>query len=437
MDWEKFASIKPCNAYSIFCGVLDYRGTILKEIQSGDMHGFKNWEVHVNPDHISSEKIIKGFNRFYYESFVNSIFQDYKTPAKKQYHADFAEQTVRLSNKIDTTFPVTIKQGDSNLVFNIKFEYLDLFFFPHEIVFYCFKCDLRGFSFDEITLINSYLRNSGVTEETKFLYNQLSFLEPNRHKPNTNSLSFGNKLKVFSIIEYDEEISKEDENMLLYDLGICAKVGSAAGVNPFFQPSEEYLRELIEENRISVFNNWSALTLFDTFTGLFKKGALNNFVWENGYFNLLYIQSLFVKYYLFKINKIFYSKPKKHRELEDEFFEFNNYYNPSHISYNFLPSLIFKKIRYSLDIDSELKLLKEGIERAIQRTKVKNEKKTNFLLTVIAALAVFAVVWDVSDYINKLFSGTTTSYNIISGSLTAIVVIFLSIFFIRKYRKES
>ncbi len=438
MDWEKFASTKPCNAYSIFCGVLEYRESILEEVKSGDTFGFDGWKMHVNPDKIDSEKIIKGFNRFYYESFVNSIFPDIEKADAQHFNSDFARKTVRLSKKIDETVPVTINQGKSEHVFNIKFEYMDLFFFPREIVFYCFKCDLAGFSYNEITLINNYFRNSGVTEDTKFLYDLLSFIKPpDNTQSNRNSLSFGNKLKVFSLVELDADITKEEENMLLYDLGVCAPIGSAAGVNSIFEPSEEYYLELIEKNRISVFKNWSALTLLDTFTGLFQKGTLNNFVWENGYFNLLYLQSLYVKHYLFKINKIFYSKDANHQKLEDEFFEFNKYYNPSHISYNFLPSLIFERIRYSLAIQSELNLLKEGIERANQKTKEKSDKKINFILQVIAALAVFSVVWDVSEWINKFFSGDTTSYNIISGSLTIVVLIILGIFFFRNFRKKS
>ncbi len=433
MDWKDFATKKPLNAYSIFCGVLEYHESILKKIKSGERYGFDDWEIHVNPDNIDSEKIIKGFNRFYYESFVKTIFPD---SDKQNFNSDFAKKTFRLSRKIDKIVPLTIRQGKSEHVFNVKFEYLDLFFFPREIAFYCFKCDLSEFSYDEITLINSYLRNAGVTEDTEFLYDFLSFLEPSDDtSSNTNSLSFGNKLKVFLLVEHEEDMTGEEESMLLYDLGVCAPIGSASGTHSYFQPSEEYYRELITENRISVFNNWSALSLFDTFTGLFRKGALNNFVWENGYFNLLYLQSLYVKHYLFKINKIFHSKDAGHQELEDEFFEFNKYYNPSHISYNFLPSLIFNKIRDSLAISDELKQLTKGIKRASQKSKEKSDRVINKILTIIGILAVFSVIWDISEWINKLFSGSTASYNIMSGSLTLVVLFIFGIFFIRNYRK--
>ncbi len=438
MDWKHFASTKPLSAYSIFCGVLEYPESILEELKSGKKFSFENWRIHVNPGDLPSEDIIRGFNNYYYESFVSTVFHDIFSSPKKLNNSGFAEKTARLSLDINSKHTIRVGTKESSPVFEIKFEYLDLFFFPHGIVFYCFKCDLSNFSFDEITLINNYFRNSGVTDDLEFLYKKLSFLEPPVNtRLDANSLSFGNKLKVFSLVELETDISIEDENMLLYDLGACVPIGSASGVNPFFQPSGKYFKELIEKSKISVFNNWSALALFDSFTGLFRKGALNNFNWENGYFNLLYLQSLYVKTYLFKVNRLFYAKGADHQQLEDELYEFNKYFNPSHISYNFLPSIIFKKIRYSLAIDNELNLLKEGIERANRKSKEKRDKTINNILRVITLLAVFSVIWDVSEWLNKIFSGGTTSYNIISGSLTVIVLLIFGIFFLKNYRKNS
>lgn len=438
MDWKSFALTKPYSAYSIFCGVLEYPENILDEFKSGNKHGFEDWKIHVNLKGKTSEDIIKGFKSFYYESFVDSIFPDIDNHDNQHSNLDFTKKTIRLSRKIDQEQKITIRQGEAVKDFKIKFEYLDLFFFPGEIVFYCFKCDLTGFTFDEITLINSHLRDSGVTEDTLFLYEHLSFLNtPKDNKSNTNFLSFGNKLKVFLIVELDENLTEEEQvNMLLYDLGTCNRIGSAKGVYPDYKPSKEYYQELIEKNRISVYNNWTALSLFDTFTGLFQKGALNYFNWENGYFNLLYLHSLYVKNYLFKINRTFFNKGIDQQRLEDQFFEFNKYYNPSHISYNFLPPIIFKKIRYSLAINDELALLKERIERATLKYKEKRDKMINDMLKVIALLAVFSVIWDVSEWVNKLFSGSTFSYNLLSGSLTAIVLLTIGVFLIRNYKKR-
>jgi hypothetical protein len=433
-EWKDFASSIPEQACSIYCGVLEYEDQILEDIQSGEEHEFLEWEPHVNPDNTDPDTILKDFNRFYYESFVNCIFPDKEQSDHPLYNEDYALKTVRLSRRIDQSMPVTIPRRG---VFNIKFEHLDLYFFPHNIVFYCFKCDLKGFSLDEITLINSSLRNSGHTEELDFLYKPLAFLSPRKTGHHVDhKLSFGNKLKVFSLIEHNLELDKKEENMLLYDLGVCAPIGSADGSKPFFQPSDEYLKKLIAQNKISVFDNWSALALFDTFTGLFRKGALDNFSWENGYFNLLYIQSLFVKNYLFKTNKAFYAEEKHHQVMEDEFFKFNKYYNPSHISYNFLPAIIYNAIRRSLAVDDELKVLREGIERWNKKGKEKRDKMINDVLTMIALLAVFSVIWDLSEWLNKLFSGSTTSYMIMSGLLTFVVLAVLIAFLFKNRRRK-
>lgn len=429
-DWNKIATSKPVQAYSIFCGVLEYDESILDEIRKGKSYGFKKWEPHVNPGNIDPEEILRNFNRYYYSNFVNCIFPQHASQQKDQPENEYAEKTVRLSLAVNQSVQVKIPRKGEPVNFEIKFEYLDLYFFPHNIVFYCFKCDLSDFSLDDITLINNFMRNMGQGWP-EILDKNLGFLYKSDESDNNNKVSFGNKLKVFSMVEIDEDLSREEEDMLLYDLGICAPIGSASGLNPFFQPSEQYYNELIAENKINVFDNWSALALFDTFTGLFRKGVLDNFMWENGYFNLLYLQSLYVKNYLFKTNRAFFSEGSNQQKIEDELFTFNKYYNVSHISYNFLPALMYRYIRNSLAIEDELSNLKEGIERWNQKAKEKRDKMINDVLTIIALLAVFSLIWDLSDWLSKLINGETDFYMITSSTLTTIVTLVLVIFLIR------
>jgi len=438
MDWNHLALKKPLFAYSIFCGVLEYPDKILDNIKLGNTYGYEDWEIHMNPDTIPSKVIIDKFNDYYYESFVNTVFLDFKKSSKENVNSYFADKTARLSLKINKEHTIKIIKRGVEKLFSIYFEYLDLFFFPDGVVFYCFKCDLSKFSFDEITLINSYIRrNSGSNGDgMEFIYDKLSFLTIKRDFK-SNSLSFGNKLKIFLIIEHNEELEKKHTDMLLYDLGACVPIGTSSGIDPYNQPSNEYFDEVIENNKISVYNNWSALALFDTFTGLFQKEGLKNFNWENGYFNLLYLQSLYVKNHLFKVNKLFYDKGANHQKLEDELFEFNKYYNPSFISYNFLPTIIYRKIRFSLGINDELEKLKEGVERANLKNKEKRDKAINNVLTVIALLTVFTVVWDLSDWIKSVFMISATFYNILTVSLTSIFLLLIFIFYYRNYRKRS
>ena len=153
IDWKQLALTKPVNAYTIFCGELDYSKSILKYLEADEKYGFEDWKIHVELGNskLSSDEIIKGFDKFYYQSFVNTVFPNHDVLAKQNIDEVFAKETKRLSKEINKKVAITIRGN----IYNIQFEYLDLFFFPHEIAFYCFKCDLSGFSMDEITLINS------------------------------------------------------------------------------------------------------------------------------------------------------------------------------------------------------------------------------------------------------------------------------------------
>jgi hypothetical protein len=134
---------------------------------------------------------------------------------------------------------------------------------------------------------------------------------------------------------------------------------------------------------------------------------------------------------------MFYNSNSKHQQLEDEFYQFNKYYNPSNISYNFLPPIIYEKIRYALGIPEELSQLKKGIERASRKHKEKQDKMINDILTAIALLAVFSAIWDISEWVHKLLTGATTNYIQLSVSVTVIILAVFIVFLIKNYRRRT
>lgn len=435
MHFSEIAQTKPTSAYTIFCGVKEYDESILDTIENNS-YDFKKWEIHDNPFNEPSEQVIRNFNNFYYESFINSIFPDFKNSDKRYFDSDRASKTKRFTKRIDKNFTI---ERSKNEKYSVRIEYLDLFIFPENIAIYSFKCILTDHTFDQITFLNNYIRNQGLTGTLQFLADELRVLDSERPEDDLQTLgiSFGNKLKTYSIIEHDLELPKENEFQLLYDLATCSPIGSGSGENKFFQPSEDYIASLKENNRISIFDNWTALGLFDTFTALFQSGALNKFVWENAYFNLIFLHSIYVKHYLFRINKKFFLEGSNKRKLEDDFYNFDKYFNIKQISFNFLPQIIYNKVRKGFEIDDELEQLKSSIERANSKEKGARDKKINDVLTVIALLTVFSIIWDVSEWINKLFFGDDKSYNILSGSLTGAVLIILVLFLFKNYKKKK
>jgi hypothetical protein len=428
------ATLTAGKALTIFCGVCEYDEESLKLLKQAGEHGFSSWNFHVNPQDQSKENILRLFSEYYYESFISSIFPNFKNSDKTYYNPDFAEHTHRLSKKIGKSENVAITTRDGNVEKDIFIEYLDIFLFPGNIAIYCFKCDFSGMLYNEITLLINHIRNKAASGFS-FIKDHAKWLIANGPGVD-NTLVFGNKLKSFTLVEQGQQLGEEDEKNLLFDLATCSPVGSAAGFLPFFQPTTVYKEQLWSENTVNVFENWRGMCLFDSFTGLFRKDVMNNFIWENAYFNLIFLHSIYLKNYLFRINKKFYLEGSDKQKLEDEFYDFDQYFNFKQVSFNFLPQIIYEKIRFGFDIEDELQQLQTSIERANNVEKSRRDKKINNVLAIIAFLTVFSVIWDGSEWINKLFFNSSRTYNLISGVLTVLVLLLITLFLVRNYKKK-
>jgi hypothetical protein len=431
---QSLSLLPASKAITIFCGVCGYDEQSFRLLKQAGKHRFSAWSFHVNPRDLSDENILRLFGDYYYESFISSIFPNFKRTDKNYFNPDFAEHTHRLSKLMDLNEHISIASKSGNIEKDIHIDYMDIYLFPGNIAIYCFKCDFSGMTYNDITLLINYIRNNAASGFS-FIREQVRWLTSGG--PETeNTLVFGNKLKSFTLIEMEHPLGDDDEKNLLYDLATCSPIGSASGQSPFFQPTRDYLDLLWSENTINVFDNWKGMCLFDSFTGLFRKDVLNNFIWENAYFNLIFLHSIYIKNYLFRINRKFYLEDSDKQKLEDEFYEFDQYFNFKQISFNFLPQIIYDKIRFGLDIEDELQQLQTSIERTNNLEKNRRDKKINNVLAIIAFLTVFSVIWDGSEWINKMFFNSTRTYNIISGVLTVAVLLLISMFFMTNFRKK-
>jgi len=422
---------KPSMAISIFCGVAKTNDNLIDQI--GGLNYILPWQTHIFADNSpnlsydestwdKSINTVKELSEFYYPSFINCLIpsEENTDPYVKQ----IKSYTIPLKKLF------IIKQK------SITIDYLDLFFFPENHLVYCFKCDLTHFSLNEIVEINNELRELKI--------NKLDFLADILQRiciP--ESYIMGNKLKLFMVLEhtikFDESYGADN---ILYELGTCSPIGTSIGIGPAsrLMPSQPFFQQTILQNKISVFENWSALCLFDTFT-LLHRGEVYRFNWEFRYFRFLYIHSIFIKSYLGEINKEFYLNTKN-RNLANVFFDFNKHFNLKQISYNFLPQLIYEKIRHGLNVELELNDISTLIEqdyfkkqekRQIQESE--NEKRTNRALFIVAILTVFSAVWDGSELFEaalKIERGIFFS----SFSLLALVLVYLGIYYFLKKKKQ-
>ncbi len=427
---KKIADSLCASAFTIFCGVCGYDDNSAKTLENTGRHGFSQWKFHVNPDGQPDEKILNVIGDFYYESLVSSIFPGYTKTGQSLYNSHFAGQTRRYGNTSGWKEKIGIRKGENLTIKVVPVEYLDLFLFPGAIAIYAFKCNFEGCTYDEITFLVNYIRNK-APQEFDFIRDLPGLLSQNGNSVNA-PLLFGNKLKSFTLVEQGEAMDEAGERNLLYDLATCSPVGSASGEVPYFQPTQAYFNELWEHHTVNVFDNWKAMCLFDSFTGLFRKEALSRYVWENAYFNLIFLHSVYVKHYLFSINRRFFLEDTGKQQMEDEFYEFDNYFNFRKISYNFLPQIIYEKIRHGFDIEEEMEQMQSGIGRANAAENAIQDRRINKVLTIIAFLTVFSVILDASDLVAKIIFESDLAYQVISGTLGITVLALISFLLFRK-----
>ena len=196
-------------------------------------------------------------------------------------------------------------------------------------------------------------------------------------------------------------------------------------------------------DKIDVFQNYAMLPLFDSFTTVGynllngnegqQKGKYNTHA--NMYFRI-YLYNLFLKYNLFRYNSKINADSVKTR---DEFEGFLNTYNISHISYNFLPNLIYHGLRKSLQIDNELKQFQDSINRISQAIQEKQQKRTNLLLGAVSVLASISSVEPVFGFMentrDSLKWGKFEFYFLVSTLLILLVIPLIAYLFPDKKRK--
>lgn len=193
----------------------------------------------------------------------------------------------------------------------------------------------------------------------------------------------GSKFKLYTVYELDDL----PDNYLLFDLGTCSKLGSSKGINSTAVPHESYYNRIMKKNKISVFQNWEALCLFDSFTCMGNGKILENAYssWDETYFKI-YLYRLFFKYNLYKYNSEIFEDKHSATKVRDQFVDFLNRYEISHISFNFLPNEIYSKIGKALELDVELEKFKTRINNLSNKIQEDRESKTNILLQIVTVL---------------------------------------------------
>lgn len=341
---------------------------------------------------------------YYYPEFVDFCYAD--SPQ---------EGCVEYRKTIDRSITVELKGSKMN--FHV--DLLHLYVFPSEVAIFSVHIKAEHESMNNFTNLLFNLRSpnryddKGLKEWRNLIIgpmmecrNCLSYSQSDKL---TSLVENGNKLRIFQIIDTDDNYFKtlEDTELecLLYELGTLSKVTLGKfKEEPLF--SESYMKHVIEHGRISIFNNWNALALMDTFSILSCQAQpwmISN--WEDCYFRMIYLHSLFMKCYLFNLNLKFRKQLSGRyvHGLIGPFDHFSLHYCFYRIAYNFLPLEIDKSIDRGLELNEEMSQLYAVIKKENTKREEKSDRRMNSLLTVLSLLTIISAIWDFSCLLDRMY----------------------------------
>jgi hypothetical protein len=373
------------------------------------------------------KKTISGFKSIGYTS--DSLDDDTLSFYKNYWYQEFRDllflfkgdtAAEYLTKNIEKEFDfIKFKDKETNEPFKVKagMKSVELFLFPNGLHFFSIELYTPVLSLSEISELTNCARefNKDVIIEgetikwvnwiEKNCLNNIKISSSPTEAPVSVDEFSGSKFKLFTVVDLvnsDKIISHEVISELLFDIGTVSPINAANG-NHDLTPSTSYFEEIMED-KIDVFKNYAMLPLFDSFTTV-GYNLLNDDqhqVKYNTYANMrfrVYLFNLFLKYNLFRYNSKINTDSVKTR---DEFEGFLNTYNISHISYNFLPNLIYHGLRKSLQIDNELKQFQDRINRISQAIQEKQQKRSNLFLGIVSFLATISSVGPIFNYLEEI-----------------------------------
>ena len=118
-------------------------------------------------------------------------------------------------------------------------------------------------------------------------------------------------------------------------------------------------------------------------------------------------------------------KNVKNSKLRDQFEDFLNKYNISHISFNFLGNELFNKTGKALELEQELTTFRERIKNISQILQEQRQSKTNNLLQLVTLIGGISSISPIFIGIIKLEKYLAWNSIIFYGLISLISLILI------------
>lgn len=304
-----------------------------------------------------------------------------------------------------------------------------LYFFPLDTVIVVIEIDDSGTELNILTDSHYALINWKSSIKSKDNRQLIEYLNPLADflpdKDIANMIVEGTKMKMYQIVQTEHS---EPDDALLYEIASFCPIGVVHG-NSSMSPSKTYYEDMMSNYSISTFKNWKALALNDSFTMLSSSVIPQNtdtniingnqiptiknpsetwaWPWINLYFPLIYLRCVFEKTFCQSRNSA-YRQNRVNDNLAEDILEMEKYYFYDNISYNFLPSLLYKNMSIGMGIPNEREAIsiqiKERTKKKIEEKREKEERNRNLILAFVSVFAVFSIIWDLCQIVKDAFS---------------------------------
>ena len=428
--------------YTIVSGLFIYNS---ESVDNQALFNNYNWWWN-RIDNGQFEATFNYLNHSYYDSYLDNIFPEIRGKNNECENLDSKYLNHLTFNKKDenaNVFENLKLQINSENQIDFIIKYIDLYLFPHNIGIFSIKCNLFNSNDLHLGKVSNFLNQIRFLSSIVHINSQKLSIKEFIEQNLLNSLNlnkdwdiYNPQLKTYNSIDLYADFPTKELDYLLYDIGNMSAIGSAKG-DGFFAPSESYYKEQLEENKISIFKNWAALSLFDTFTRISIDFPDKFKSWEYDYFHI-YIYYLNLRFYLYQINSKLRSTKNsgiKANELRKNYLEFLSYNNFNNISYKFLPDAIKAKIVKAFEIDEEIRDMEHKIEKSNIVFNEQKSRKTNLMLIFISVLGIFSVNYHFSSWLIEMGIRKSKVYPYISFFVLFSLLGLIALFNLRKIKK--
>lgn len=340
----------------------------------------------------------EGMKSHYYPSLLRSMIE-----IDDEEEQSVCRYVMKLPEQCDNLI-VLKKEDGTQISYPCKIKNVLLWFFPYDMILFSIDIEESSDNFFDLTLMHRMWKawcsnyEEFHTEGLDNLLKPLTQLTPSDNPSQINYL--GTKMRQFQVVETkikkDEFETDTIKDELLYEIATFSTIGVVADADHTkdFKPSTDYYNQILRDNTISVYSNWKALALNDSFTVL----AINDFFIKHEFkeeFELLYMRCLFEEFYCFDRNNLYREgQTVNSKEIESEIAYMEQHYFFDDMSYDFLPPLMYRAMAKGLELQKDREQLTQHVKQALRESR---RERNNSAVNFVQIFALISVVWTIRE----------------------------------------